>query len=131
MADALALQQVLEVVLARGARLATPGEFTKRAFLNGRIDLSQAESVLDVIRAETTRACNWQSSSSRANFQSKLNPFEIKLRNYWLRLKLRLISLMKILRSSLPKLTTRFSLIWLLLNNYSQALRKEQFSVKG
>ncbi len=49
----LALQQVLEVVLARGARLATPGEFTKRAFLNGRIDLSQAESVLDVIRAKT------------------------------------------------------------------------------
>ena len=49
----LALQNVLDAVLSQGARLATPGEFTKRAFLNGRLDLSQAESVIDVIRAKT------------------------------------------------------------------------------
>ena len=41
-----------------GARLAEPGEFTKRAFLNGRIDLSQAEAVMDLIRAKTDRAMN-------------------------------------------------------------------------
>lgn len=43
----------LRILLTQGARLAEPGEFTKRAFLNGRIDLSQAEAVLDVIRAKT------------------------------------------------------------------------------
>ncbi|MFH1202418.1 MAG: tRNA uridine-5-carboxymethylaminomethyl(34) synthesis GTPase MnmE [Candidatus Omnitrophota bacterium] len=47
------LRKILELVLGHGARLAEPGEFTKRAFLNGRIDLVQAESVLDIIRAKT------------------------------------------------------------------------------
>jgi tRNA modification GTPase len=45
--------RVLEEVIKAGARLAEPGEFTKRAFLNGRIDLSQAEAVIDIIRAKT------------------------------------------------------------------------------
>ena len=47
----LVVQQVLEEVLRAGARLAEPGEFTKRAFLNGKKDLSQAEAVMDVIQA--------------------------------------------------------------------------------
>lgn len=47
------LQKALELVLREGARLAQPGEFTKRAFLNGRIDLTQAEAVIDLIRART------------------------------------------------------------------------------
>jgi len=47
------LQKVLELVLKEGARMAQPGEFTKRAFLNGRIDLTQAEAVIDLIRART------------------------------------------------------------------------------
>ncbi|WP_054951106.1 tRNA uridine-5-carboxymethylaminomethyl(34) synthesis GTPase MnmE [Numidum massiliense] len=50
------VKRVLEEVLRAGARLAEPGEFTKRAFLNGRIDLSQAEAVIDLIRAKTDRA---------------------------------------------------------------------------
>lgn len=49
----LPLRRVLESALSLGARLAQPGEFTKRAFLNGRIDLTQAESVLDIIRSKT------------------------------------------------------------------------------
>ncbi|NGQ96076.1 tRNA uridine-5-carboxymethylaminomethyl(34) synthesis GTPase MnmE [Brevibacillus sp. SYP-B805] len=52
----VSVQRVLELILANGARLAEPGEFTKRAFLNGRIDLSQAEAVIDLIRAKTDRA---------------------------------------------------------------------------
>lgn len=52
----LALRQVLDLTLNNGARLASPGEFTKRAFLNGRIDLAQAESVIDIIRAKTDSA---------------------------------------------------------------------------
>lgn len=52
----VAMRRVLELVLAKGCRLAEPGEFTKRAFLNGRIDLTQAEAVLDIIRAKTDSA---------------------------------------------------------------------------
>lgn len=48
--------QILQLVLSNGARLAEPGEFTKRAFLHGRIDLTQAESVMDLIRAKTDRS---------------------------------------------------------------------------
>ncbi|MEM5018381.1 tRNA uridine-5-carboxymethylaminomethyl(34) synthesis GTPase MnmE [Metabacillus indicus] len=52
------VNRVLQLALNGGARLADPGEFTKRAFLNGRIDLSQAEAVMDLIRAKTDRAMN-------------------------------------------------------------------------
>lgn len=53
----VAVNRVLELILAQpDVRLAEPGEFTKRAFLNGRIDLSQAEAVMDLIRAKTDRA---------------------------------------------------------------------------
>ena len=49
------LNKILEIVLENGAILAEPGEFTKRAFLNGRIDLTQAEAVIDVINAKTDK----------------------------------------------------------------------------
>ncbi len=52
----LAVRKVLEILLDEGARLAEPGEFTMRAFVNGRIDLSQAEATLDIIRAKTERS---------------------------------------------------------------------------
>ena len=52
----VAINRVLQLVLRMGARLAEPGEFTKRAFLNGRIDLSQAEAVMDFIRAKTDKS---------------------------------------------------------------------------
>lgn len=54
----VSVNRVLQLVLINGARLAEPGEFTKRAFLNGRIDLSQAEAVMDLIRAKTDKAMN-------------------------------------------------------------------------
>lgn len=54
----VSVNRVLQLVLKEGARLAEPGEFTKRAFLNGRIDLSQAEAVIDLIRAKTDKAMN-------------------------------------------------------------------------
>src|SRR5699024_4166809 len=52
----VAVNHVLNIVLKNDARLAEPGEFTKRAFLNGRIDLSQAEAVMDLIQAQTDKA---------------------------------------------------------------------------
>ncbi len=52
----VAVRKVLEVLLKNGSRLAEPGEFTKRAFLNGRIDLSQAEAIIDMIKAKTDKA---------------------------------------------------------------------------
>lgn len=52
----ISVKKILELVLKKGARLADPGEFTKRAFLNGRIDLSQAEAVIDIINAKTDQS---------------------------------------------------------------------------
>ena len=52
----LATHRILQLVLSYGARMAEPGEFTKRAFLNGRLDLSQSEAVMDLIRAKTDKS---------------------------------------------------------------------------
>ena len=52
----IAVHAILELVLRQGARMAEPGEFTKRAFLNGRIDLTQAEAVIDIINARTDKS---------------------------------------------------------------------------
>ena len=52
----LIMNRILELVIKSGARLAEPGEFTKRAFLNGRIDLSEAEAVMDVISSKNEMA---------------------------------------------------------------------------
>ena len=65
----LVMQKVLEEVLKAGARLAEPGEFTKRAFLNGRIDLSRAEAVIDVIHSQNEYAL----SSSVSQLKGKLS----------------------------------------------------------
>lgn len=54
--NSISLQRILEALLRRGARLADPGEFTKRAFLNGRLDLTQAEAVMDVVSARSEEA---------------------------------------------------------------------------
>ncbi|MGT2887218.1 tRNA uridine-5-carboxymethylaminomethyl(34) synthesis GTPase MnmE [Streptococcus didelphis] len=50
--------EILQLLIKHGARMAEPGEFTKRAFLNGRVDLTQAEAVMDIIRAKTDKAMN-------------------------------------------------------------------------
>ncbi|MBN2831463.1 MAG: tRNA uridine-5-carboxymethylaminomethyl(34) synthesis GTPase MnmE [Candidatus Omnitrophica bacterium] len=69
----VALRDVLELVLKKGARLASPGEFTKRAFLNGRIDLAQAEAVLDIIRAKTDSALRIGLNQLKGSLSNKLN----------------------------------------------------------
>jgi tRNA modification GTPase len=68
---ALVLQEILTAVLRSGARLAEPGEFTKRAFLNGRIDLTQAEAVIDLIHSQTRKSleiANHQRSGKLAGY---------------------------------------------------------------
>ena len=52
----VAVKRVLELCCVQAVRIAEPGEFTKRAFLNGRIDLTQAEAVIDLIRSKSDRA---------------------------------------------------------------------------
>jgi len=68
----LVLRRVLEVVLGQGVRLAQPGEFTKRAFLNGRIDLSQAEAVIDVIRAKTATSLKMANKQLRGHLSREI-----------------------------------------------------------
>ena len=67
-----AMKRVLETVLKNGARPAEPGEFTKRAFLNGRIDLSRAEAVMDVIQAKNEYALKNSLSQLKGSVQKKL-----------------------------------------------------------
>lgn len=70
---AVAVNEVLRLVLAAGARPARPGEFTKRAFINGRIDLAQAEAVLDIVRAKTGKALQKALSQLKGELSGKLN----------------------------------------------------------
>ena len=68
----LVTRRILEAVLRAGARLADPGEFTKRAFLNGRIDLSQAEAVIDVINAKNEYALKSSVGQLRGSVSKKI-----------------------------------------------------------
>jgi tRNA modification GTPase len=69
----LILQKILELVIHQGARMAEPGEFTRRAFLNGRIDLTQAEAVVDLIRAKTTASLEIANQQLRGMLSGALN----------------------------------------------------------
>ena len=68
-----ALNRCLDVVLRCGARIAEPGEFTKRAFLNGRIDLTQAEAVMDVIQAKSELSLKTSVSQLRGSLHQKIS----------------------------------------------------------
>lgn len=67
------LQSVCDALLRKGARLAEPGEFTKRAFLNGRLDLTQAEAVLDTIRAKTAGSLRLAQEQLRGRLSKELD----------------------------------------------------------
>ena len=73
------LHYILEETLYRGARIAEPGEFTKRAFLNNKIDLAQAEAVADIINASTYNAVINAASSLNGNFSIKINSLQKKI----------------------------------------------------
>ena len=75
----LMMRRILETVLSAGARLAEPGEFTKRAFLNGRLDLSQAEAVIDVINAKNDKALRASVSQLRGSISEKIKECRAKL----------------------------------------------------
>jgi len=72
-------KKVLELFLAHGARLAEPGEFTKRAFLNGRIDLIRAEAVLDIISAKAERSAHAAVKQLQGQLSDTINVLKEKL----------------------------------------------------
>jgi len=69
----IALSEILKLVIEKGARLAQPGEFTKRAFINGRIDLTQAEAVIDIINARTDKSLEIASSQIEGKLKNKIS----------------------------------------------------------
>jgi tRNA modification GTPase len=73
--------KVLELLVVNGARLSLPGEFTKRAFLNGRIDLVEAEAVMDVIESKTDKALNVAVSHLNGNLSNIIREFRDKILN--------------------------------------------------
>ena len=72
----LVSEKVLELVLRNGARHAESGEFTKRAFMNGRIDLSQAEAVMDIIQGKTEKSMSLSLDQLRGDLRDKVNQFK-------------------------------------------------------
>ena len=75
----ITLRNTLELVLDSGARLAEPGEFTKRAFLNGRLDLAQAEAVLDIVRSKTEASLRMALGQLSGRLSSRLNDIKERL----------------------------------------------------
>ena len=67
--------KVLELLLINGARLAEPGEFTKRAFLNGRIDLTQSEAIMDLIESKTNKERNLALNNLEGRLSKKIKKF--------------------------------------------------------
>ena len=82
----LVLRKVLDLVLRNGARTAEPGEFTRRAFLNGRIDLAQAESVMDLIESKNEYAMRGSINTLKGKFSEKIRSLrsEILYQNAYL-----------------------------------------------
>lgn len=77
----LPLRNILDSVLRRGARLASPGEFTKRAFLNGRIDLAQAEAVIDLIRAKTQAGLQLAAQQLQGKLSARVHGLHRRLKH--------------------------------------------------
>jgi len=75
------LSKILEILLAQGARLATPGEFALRAFLNGRIDLTQAEAVVDIINSQSERGLYLASQQVQGAFKEEIEGLRQKAIN--------------------------------------------------
>lgn len=72
-------RRILDCVIKSGARLAAPGEFTKRAFLNGRLDMAQAEAVIDVINAASNQAASLALSQMQGGLSAKINELRDKI----------------------------------------------------
>ena len=73
------LREILELCLKNGAELAKPGEFTERAFLNGRIDLTQAEAIIDIINAKSTREAQESANQLEGYLSRKINEIRKKI----------------------------------------------------
>ncbi len=77
----ISVKKVLDLILRSGARLAEPGEFTKRAFLNGRLDLSQAEAVMDIINAKTDKSYEASLSQLEGSLSKKIGELREEILN--------------------------------------------------
>ncbi|MGL4912597.1 MAG: tRNA uridine-5-carboxymethylaminomethyl(34) synthesis GTPase MnmE [Romboutsia sp.] len=75
----ISVKKILELILSKDVRLAEQGEFTKRAFLNGRIDLSQAEAIIDVIKAKTDKAHEVAQSQLEGSLSNKIKELRMKV----------------------------------------------------
>jgi len=78
-AGTIVLRTILDEILSCGARLSEPGEFTKRAFLNGRIDLTQAEAVADIINAKSVNALRFAASQNLGVLKNQINDLREQL----------------------------------------------------
>lgn len=83
----VSLRAILELICQQGARLAEPGEFTKRAFLNGRLDLAQAEAVLDIIQSKTENFLRISNNQLKGELSTELEQNREKLMNVYVEIE--------------------------------------------
>ena len=83
-------QKILEVLVENGSRLALPGEFTQRAFLNGKMDLSQAEAVADVIASSNAAAHKLAINQMRGGFSKEINALRAQMLHFTAMIELEL-----------------------------------------
>jgi len=75
------LSNILQIILQKGARLAEPGEFTLRAFLNGRIDLTQAEAIIDIVNAKSSTSLKLAADQLKGNFKTQIEKISREVTN--------------------------------------------------
>ena len=100
------LKKVLDLVLNKGARIAEPGEFTKRAFMGGRIDLAQAEAVMDMIKARTDESRRVAFSQLKGELSRLINKLREDLVNFLIQLEARI----DFCEDDIPPLDSQFKL---------------------
>ncbi len=108
-----AMKRILETVLKNGARPAQPGEFTKRAFLNGRIDLSQAEAVIDVIQAKNEYALKSSLSQLKGSVQKAIEELRERILYHMARIESALDDPEHISLDGYPEELSRENAVWM------------------
>ena len=83
----MVLRMILDAVLSLGARMAGPGEFTRRAFINGRIDLTQAEAIIDLINSKTAKALSIASAQLKGALGQSMESIKEEIQRFLVRVE--------------------------------------------
>jgi len=128
---AVVLSSILELLLETGARLSLPGEFTYRAFLNGRIDLLQAEGILNIVEAKTTESLELAVSQLKGGTSRKLIELKQEIKELFIETESVINFPESEAEISYPKLSKRITEIRIKVDKFLKGSRKARYIRKG